>query len=541
MKQLIRRYLYVWYRRTRRLDASLITDIRMLPESISTTLSDELQIDGWIKAEGNLHSGVWPSQAEMRLWYTKQDATSRRRASVNDSSVITEIDVLYGDGPAFFGFERVPGGKIMDEKAGQWESVDLTVRRGSQPSRRTQAPHFHPDGSLKIMQIADLHYSVGTGECRDTDKDGCIGDIDTEDWLANALDAEKPDMVVFSGDQLNGQRTSYDSRSVLAKFAKPVIDRQIPWAAIFGNHDSEDVGDRPFQMRNLQSMPYSLAQPGPDEVDGVGNYVIKLRSGDPSQMHLFTLYFLDSHAYQGTTLPWVEADYDYIKESQILWFLNESASIKPIERPFQPDGAADLGHIWMSKRSMKPGRLSRQDTTFAKPNAMMFFHIPLPEAYSTADVAGFDGEELDVGSQFDGQGSSKHNSGFFYNGIKQAFEAETVRDEWTGTSQVNEVKILSHGHCHVTDRCRRTDGIWSAPPCTPLTMLMSRACFDGGSSYSGYGQVDFDRRVRVYQISEYGEKVETYKRRTTGEIIDQQILVGPGAAAGVGMDAGSFA
>lgn len=39
---------------------------------------------------------------------------------------------------------------------------------------------------------------------------------------------------MFSGDQLNGQKTSYNARSVLAKFAKPVIDRKIPWAAVFG-------------------------------------------------------------------------------------------------------------------------------------------------------------------------------------------------------------------------------------------------------------------------------------------------------------------
>lgn len=48
-------------------------------------------------------------------------------------------------------------------------------------------------------------------------------------------------MVVFSGDQLNGQKTSYDSRSVLAKFAGPVIDRQIPWAAIFGMSSRPDT------------------------------------------------------------------------------------------------------------------------------------------------------------------------------------------------------------------------------------------------------------------------------------------------------------
>lgn len=76
---------------------------------------------------------------------------------------------------------------------------------------------------------------------------------------------------VFSGDQLNGQKTSYDARSVSAKFTKPVIDRQIPWCAIFGNHDSEIADDRAEQMRALQSLPFSLAQPGPSDVDGVGN------------------------------------------------------------------------------------------------------------------------------------------------------------------------------------------------------------------------------------------------------------------------------
>lgn len=139
---------------------------------------------------------------------------------------------------------------------------------------------------------------------------------------------------MFSGDQLNGQKTSYDARSVIAKVTKPVIDRQIPWCAIFGNHDSEIADDRAEQMRALQQLPYSLAQPGPQDVDGVGNCklqlrawlesekqtlmmatdVVKLHSGDASRIHIFTLYFLDSGSYQRKTLPWVDADYDYIKE-----------------------------------------------------------------------------------------------------------------------------------------------------------------------------------------------------------------------------------
>jgi len=40
---------------------------------------------------------------------------------------------------------------------------------------------------------------------------------------------------------------------------------------ILGNHDSEIAEDRAEQMRTLMHMPYSLAEDGPEDVDGVGN------------------------------------------------------------------------------------------------------------------------------------------------------------------------------------------------------------------------------------------------------------------------------
>jgi len=190
---------------------------------------------------------------------------------------------------------------------------------------------------------------------------------------------------------------------------------------------------------------------------------LELHSGDASKVHIFTLYFLDSGSYQQKRLPWVDADYDYIKQyvlspcladirSQIDWFLNTSASISPIERPFQPDGATDLGHIW--RRS--PSRLPRVEKTLAKPNAMMWFHIPLPEAYDTPDTDS--SEILQVGTHDDGKGASKTNSGFFYNGIKEAFEAVPGGDGME--LPVSEVKVLGHGHTHNTDMCKRVNGIW---------------------------------------------------------------------------------
>jgi len=40
----------------------------------------------------------------------------------------------------------------------------------------------------------------------------------------------------------------------------------------------------------------------------------------------------------------------------------------------------------------------------------------------------------------------------------------------------------------------------------------------------------FDRRFRIYDISDYGETIRTYKRTEKDEIVDDMILSGRGAA-----------
>ena len=119
-----------------------------------------------------------------------------------------------------------------------------------------------------------------------------------------------------------------------------------------------------------------------------------------SKTHLLTLYFLDSGAYATGTLDWLGlfhgTEYDWIHESQINWFLQESgmrsslqclsvwlttrlsASIDPIERPFTPDGTKDLGSVW---KRQGVDQITPDTRRLAKPNALMFFHIPLYESF----------------------------------------------------------------------------------------------------------------------------------------------------------------
>jgi hypothetical protein len=131
-------------------------------------------------AKGDLHDGIWPKQPVSRLWYKLSD--QRKRQGIEVEGIITELDIVYGDAEPFFGFQRVQGGKILDEKAGKWESVDLAYRRGN-PGKlarsfldqklmtvapKAEVPRFHEDGTFKIMQSEQTNTHIGEADssCR---------------------------------------------------------------------------------------------------------------------------------------------------------------------------------------------------------------------------------------------------------------------------------------------------------------------------------------------------------------------------------------
>lgn len=86
---------------------------------------------------------------------------------------------------------------------------------------------------------------VGVGVCKDAidarGQDLPESDADplTVDFIGKVLDVEKPDLVILTGDQIHHDIP--DSQSALFKVVAPIIERSIPFAAVFGNHDSEGV------------------------------------------------------------------------------------------------------------------------------------------------------------------------------------------------------------------------------------------------------------------------------------------------------------
>jgi len=217
-------------------------------------------------------------------------------------------------------------------------------------------------------------------------------------------------------------------------------------------------------MVMMSALPYFVGEAGPIEVDGEGNYVLQLYSADESKTALFTLYFLDSHAYASTLNPFT-SEYDFLKDSQITWFKNQSSTIQAIERPYSPP---NLSNDTFGITDDLQKRADLASRTLKKPNAMAIFHIPLPEVYDEPpDMDAKSQSPLLYGTEEKGRGAPKKNSGFFTKallaqtelGPVQAVDMQEVEDDPDyAAAMLNarpEVKVILNGHCHITDQCKR--------------------------------------------------------------------------------------
>ena len=156
----------------------------------------------------------WESRSA-GLWIKR----SAKKQSSDSDKVITDVDILFGDDAV----EARPGWTITGtplllNTGGPLLSVLLTVRRGVPPEIKKPKPRINDHGRFKIMQIGDLHLSTGVGKCREAIPDTyaggkCEADPRTLDFVTRVLEEEKPDMVVLSGDQVNGH-TAPDAPTV---------------------------------------------------------------------------------------------------------------------------------------------------------------------------------------------------------------------------------------------------------------------------------------------------------------------------------------
>jgi len=142
---------------------------------------------------------------------------STKRSASDSKKVVTAVDVLFGIDAveARPGWELVKPGALRLDNGGDNKDPRITIRRGRPQKIEKPVPRIRKDGKFKIMQISDLHLSTGPGVCRDPEPSGgqCDADLRTLDFVERLITDEKPDFVVLSGDQVNGD-TAPDVQSV---------------------------------------------------------------------------------------------------------------------------------------------------------------------------------------------------------------------------------------------------------------------------------------------------------------------------------------
>lgn len=152
------------------------------------------------------------------------------------------------------------------------------------------------DGTFSLVQLTDLHW-----------KNGEATDLATRRTIETVLDAERPDLVVLTGDILAGGGCKDPARG-LHEVLAPIVERGLSWAGVFGNHDDEGSLDRRALLDVMMRIPGCLSRPGPEDVPGVGNFHLEIAG--PNGKLAWTLYFLDSNAYAKPPLEgyaWVDA------------------------------------------------------------------------------------------------------------------------------------------------------------------------------------------------------------------------------------------
>lgn len=209
---------------------------------------------------------------------------------------------------------------------------------------------FNTDRDLKVVQLTDIH--IGGGFMSKSK------DAKAMNAVAAMLQYEKPDLVVLTGDMVYPvpfQAGTFNN-SISTKMIITLMEQLgVYYTVCFGNHDGEfyatHTREQISDMWADESLKYSLYQPGPENVDGYGNHVIKVKN---SKGIVTNAYFvLDSHDYTDGDILGIQWKYDNIHENQIQWYKDNVLAIDAANKAIDPN--CDMF------------------------SSLAFFHIPLEE------------------------------------------------------------------------------------------------------------------------------------------------------------------
>lgn len=193
-----------------------------------------------------------------------------------------------------------------------------------------QELRFNSNHKFKIVQFTDVHWIYDDPKSEEA-----------AERMREVLDAEKPDLVVYTGDVIFAKPAA----KALDRALEPVIERGIPFAVTWGNHDDEQDMTRAELSAYIKDMKGNLTS-HTEGISGQTNYTLSVMSSD-GKRDAAVLYIFDSNSYSSNEKV---KGYDWIKHDQVAWYIEQSKAFTA------KNGGTPLP-------------------------ALAFFHIPLPEMY----------------------------------------------------------------------------------------------------------------------------------------------------------------
>lgn len=176
---------------------------------------------------------------------------------------------------------------------------------------------FTTDSDLRIVQLTDVHIGGGWMSYA-KDKAAMTA-------VAELLQAEKPDLVIVTGDvsyPVPFQAGTFNNKTGALEFAALMNSLDCYWTIVYGNHDTEAYSyytrDDLSELYLDEKYSRCLFEKGPEDIYGAGNNIILVKNS--KGVITQALVCIDSNTYTDGDYFGIQWKYDNVHEDQIAWY-----------------------------------------------------------------------------------------------------------------------------------------------------------------------------------------------------------------------------
>ncbi len=177
---------------------------------------------------------------------------------------------------------------------------------------------FTTDKDFRVMQLTDVH--IGGGWISNSK------DTMALNALASMITAEKPDLVIITGDLVYPvpyQAGTFNNMKSAEMLATLLETLGVYWLPVFGNHDTEIYSrytrDDISEFYSDEKWTYCLFENNSDDdIDGYCNAVVNVKNSQGIITQ--SLYTFDTHSYVDGDYFGIGWKYDNIHENQVNWY-----------------------------------------------------------------------------------------------------------------------------------------------------------------------------------------------------------------------------